>query len=99
MSLNAASAALTPPRRAHRGMDGFVTAVDLEPSLIRHWHAGAPVIGVAPRASGGLVVATRTGWQRSTPLAAAGSSARALSARCRSANGAPRLPRRHTLNC
>ncbi|MEO6873318.1 MAG: hypothetical protein ABI222_00710, partial [Opitutaceae bacterium] len=44
------------------GADGFVTAVDLaEGRVVRSWHAGAPVVGVAQSPSGELIVATRDG--------------------------------------
>ena len=66
MSLNAAGLGRLDGRPVGLtgGMDGFVTAVDLDDGrVIRHWHAGAPVIGVAQTSSGGLAVATRTGVQ------------------------------------
>ena len=44
------------------GADGFVTAVDLaDGRIIRCWHAGAPVVGVAQAPSGELIVATSVG--------------------------------------
>ncbi|MEI7552861.1 MAG: hypothetical protein WCL24_11080 [Verrucomicrobiota bacterium] len=44
------------------GVDGFVIALDLaDGRVLRHWHAGAPVVGLAPDPAGGLTVATRTG--------------------------------------
>lgn len=50
------------------GADGFVTAVDLvDGRVIRNWHAGAPVVGVAQTPSGELIVATRTGVQSLDP--------------------------------
>lgn len=46
------------------GADGFVTAVDLaDGRILRSWHAGAPVVGVAQAPSGELMVATRAGVQ------------------------------------
>jgi len=46
------------------GADGFVTAVGLaDGRVVRSWHAGAPVVGVAQTASGDLIVATRTSVQ------------------------------------
>ncbi len=46
------------------GADGFVTAVALaDGRVVRSRQAGAPVVGVAPSPSGGLVVATRNGVQ------------------------------------
>jgi hypothetical protein len=46
------------------GADGFVTAVDLaDGRILRSWHAGAPVVGVAQAPSGELIVATRAGVQ------------------------------------
>ena len=46
------------------GADGFVTAVDLtDGRVIRSWHAGAPVVGVAQNPAGDLIVATRVGVQ------------------------------------
>ncbi len=81
MSLNAAGLGRVEGRPVGLtgGMDGFVTAVDLDTGrVIRHWHAGAPVIGVAATANDGLVVATRTGvrtldaaWQPQGSLARA----------------------------
>jgi hypothetical protein len=44
------------------GADGFVTAVDLaDGRVLRSWHAGAPVVGLAKSDAGDLLVATRTG--------------------------------------
>jgi hypothetical protein len=66
MSLNACCTGRMDGRPAALtgGADGFVTAVDLaDGRIIRSWHAGAPVVGVAQLASGELVVATRTGVQ------------------------------------
>ena len=46
------------------GADGFVTAVDLaDGRVLRSWHAGAPVVGLAQSDAGDLLVATRTGVQ------------------------------------
>jgi hypothetical protein len=66
MSLNAASLGRLDGRPVGLtgGQDGFVTAVDLDDGrVVRHWHAGAPIIGVAQTSAGGLVVATRAGVQ------------------------------------
>jgi hypothetical protein len=41
------------------GADGFVTVVDLaDGRVVRNWHAGNPVVGVAQNADGTLAVAT-----------------------------------------
>ena len=46
------------------GADGFVTAVDLaDGRVVRSWHAGAPVVGIAQTPAGELIVATRAGVQ------------------------------------
>ena len=66
MSLNACCTGRVDQRPVAltAGADGFVTAVDLANGrVIRNWHAGAPVVGVAQSASGELIVATRTGVQ------------------------------------
>ena len=66
MSLNACCTG----RLEHRpvaltaGADGFVTAVDLaDGRVVRSWHAGAPVVGIAQTPAGELIVATRAGVQ------------------------------------
>jgi len=64
MSLNCATVGRCDDRPAGLigGADGFVIAVDLaDGRILRQWHAGAPVVGIAPDAAGGLTVATRTG--------------------------------------
>lgn len=44
------------------GADGFVAALSLtDGRVLRHWHAGAPVVGLATGRHGELIVATRTG--------------------------------------
>lgn len=44
------------------GADGFVAALHLaDGRVLRHWHAGAPVVGLATGRGGELIVATRTG--------------------------------------
>ncbi|MBP9912691.1 MAG: hypothetical protein KBF26_04715 [Opitutaceae bacterium] len=46
------------------GADGFVTAISLtDGRVLRSYHAGAPVLGVAPARSGEWFVATRAGVQ------------------------------------
>ncbi len=64
MSLNACCTGRVDrrPVALTAGADGFVTAVDLaDGRVIRSWHAGAPVVGIAQAPSGDLIVATRAG--------------------------------------
>ena len=66
MSLNACCTGRVDQRAVALtgGADGFVTAVDLaDGRVIRNWHAGAPVVGVAQTPAGDLIVATRRGVQ------------------------------------
>ncbi|MDB6167195.1 MAG: hypothetical protein JWM88_59 [Verrucomicrobia bacterium] len=63
MSLNACSLGLIDgrPVALTAGADAFVTAVDLaDGRVLRSWHAGGPVVGVAQESDGRLTVATRT---------------------------------------
>ncbi len=66
MSLNACCTGRVDQRAVALtgGADGFVTAVDLaDGRVIRSWHAGAPVVGVAQTPAGDLIVATHRGVQ------------------------------------
>ncbi len=46
------------------GADGFVAAISLSDGrILRRWHAGAPVVGLAPGKNGDLTIATRAGVQ------------------------------------
>ncbi|MDB6127263.1 MAG: hypothetical protein JWM35_1159, partial [Verrucomicrobia bacterium] len=64
MSLNACCTGRVDgqPAAFTAGADGFVTAINLKDGrVIRAWHAGAPVVGVAQDDTGNISVATRDG--------------------------------------